>query len=93
MSYFCSRSLFLVLELGVLISFGRLVYGAQIQGSVAALLVAATLGAAAFAAIGFLIGARLSSTAAWNDAAMMRCSPSWSMGRPPASKRSRRAVA
>jgi ABC-2 type transport system permease protein len=62
LSYFFSRSMFLVMELAVLIGFGRLVFGTQIQGSVAGLLVASTLGAAAFAAIGFLIGARLSST-------------------------------
>lgn len=62
LSYFFSRALFLVLELAVLIGFGRLVFGAEIQGSVPALLVASVLGAAAFAAIGFLIGARLSST-------------------------------
>jgi ABC-2 type transport system permease protein len=61
-SYFCSRSLFLVMELAVLIGFGRVVFHTHIQGSIAGLLVAATLGAAAFAAIGFLIGARLSST-------------------------------
>jgi len=62
LSYFCSRSLFLVLELAVLIGFGRLVFHTHVQGSVSALLVASALGAAAFAAIGFLIGARLSST-------------------------------
>jgi ABC-type multidrug transport system permease subunit len=62
LSYFFSRSLFLVMELVVLIGFGWLVFGTRIQGSVPALLVAATFGAAAFAAIGFLIGARLSST-------------------------------
>jgi ABC-2 type transport system permease protein len=62
LSYFFSRSLFLVMELAVLIAFGWLVFGTEIQGSVAALLIASTLGAAAFAAIGFLIGARLSST-------------------------------
>jgi ABC-2 type transport system permease protein len=62
LSYFCSRSLFLVLELAVLIGFGRLVFGTQVQGSWSGLLVASTLGAAAFAAIGFLIGARLTST-------------------------------
>ena len=62
LSYFFSRSTFLVLELAVLIGFGRLVFGTHIQGSVAGLLVASTLGAAAFAAIGLLIGARLSST-------------------------------
>jgi ABC-2 type transport system permease protein len=62
LSYFFSRSLFLVLELAVLIAFGWLVFGTEIQGSITALLFASTLGAAAFAAIGFLIGARLSST-------------------------------
>jgi ABC-type multidrug transport system permease subunit len=62
LSYFFSRSTFLVLELAVLIAFGHLVFGTEIQGSIAGLLVASTLGAAAFAAIGLLIGARLSST-------------------------------
>ena len=62
LSYFFSRSTFLVMELAVLVGFGRLVFGTQIQGSIAGLLLAATLGAAAFAAIGLLIGARLSST-------------------------------
>ena len=46
----------------VLIAFGRLVFGTEIQGSIAGLLVASALGASAFAAIGLLIGARLSST-------------------------------
>jgi ABC-type multidrug transport system permease subunit len=62
LSYFFSRGMFLVMELAVLIGFGRLVFGTQVQGSLPALLVASTIGAAAFAAIGFLIGARLSST-------------------------------
>jgi ABC-type multidrug transport system permease subunit len=62
LSYFVSRSMFLVMELAVLIGFGKLIFGTQIQGSFPALIVASVLGAAAFAAIGFLIGARLSST-------------------------------
>jgi ABC-2 type transport system permease protein len=62
LSYFFSRSTFLVAELSVLIGFGWLVFGTQVQGSIAALLLASALGAAAFAAIGLLIGARLSST-------------------------------
>ena len=62
LSYFFSRSTFLVLELLALIGFGRLVFGTVVQGSVLALLVAAALGASAFAGIGLLIGARLSST-------------------------------
>lgn len=62
LSYFFSRSMFLVMELAVLIGFGKLIFGTQIQGSFGALIAASVLGAAAFAAIGFLIGARLSST-------------------------------
>lgn len=62
LSYFFSRSMFLVMELVVLIGFGKLIFGTQIQGSFPALIVASVLGAAAFAAIGFLIGARLTST-------------------------------
>jgi ABC-2 type transport system permease protein len=62
LSYFFSRSTFLVLELAVLMAFGRLVFGTEIQGSVPGLLLSSVLGASAFAAIGLLIGARLSST-------------------------------
>jgi ABC-2 type transport system permease protein len=62
LSYFFSRSLFLVMELAVLVSFGRLAFQTHVHGSLLSLIVASTLGAAAFAAIGFLIGARVSST-------------------------------
>jgi len=62
LSYFFSRALFLVLELAVIIGFGRLVFGTHVQGSMTALLLVAASSAAAFAAIGFLIGARLEST-------------------------------
>ncbi len=62
LSYFFSRSTFLVLELAVLIAFGRLVFGTEIQGSLPGLLISSALGASAFAAIGLLIGARISST-------------------------------
>jgi len=62
LSYFFSRSTFLVMELGVLIAFGRFVFGTEVQGSIAGLLISSALGASAFAGIGLLIGARLSST-------------------------------
>jgi len=62
LSYFFSRSLFLVLELTVLVAFGRLAFHTHITGSFLSLIVASALGAAAFAAVGFLIGARVSST-------------------------------
>jgi ABC-type multidrug transport system permease subunit len=62
LSYFFSRSIFLVLEISVLVAFGYLVFGTAVQGSLISLAIASTLGAAAFAGIGLMIGARLEST-------------------------------
>ncbi len=62
LSYFFSRSVFLVAELAVLIAFGHLVFGTEVQGGLVRLIVVASLGAAAFAALGLMIGARLEST-------------------------------
>lgn len=62
LSFFFSRSLFLVLELAVLIGFGRVAFQTQVTGSFLSLLALSALGAAAFAAIGFLIGSRVAST-------------------------------
>lgn len=62
LSYFLSRLLFLVLELGVLVTFGALAFGTTIQGSIAGLLLSALLGAAAFAGLGLLVGARIDNT-------------------------------
>jgi ABC-type multidrug transport system permease subunit len=62
LSYFFSRLVFLVLELTVLIAFGVLVFGTHVQGSLLLLIGAALLGAAAFAGLGLLVGARVEST-------------------------------
>jgi ABC-type multidrug transport system permease subunit len=62
LSYFLSRSLFLSLELALLVSFGVLVFGTVISGSVLAFIVAAVLGSAAFAGISLIIGGRLDNT-------------------------------
>jgi ABC-2 type transport system permease protein len=62
LSYFFSRSLFLVIELSVLITFGALMFGTKVQGSYLDLLLVATLGASAYAALGVLVGARLENT-------------------------------
>jgi len=62
LSYFFSRLVFLVLELSVLITFGVLVFGTAVQGSLLLLIAAALLGAAAFAGLGLLVGARVEST-------------------------------
>jgi ABC-type multidrug transport system permease subunit len=62
LSYFISRLVFLGLELGVLVTFGALAFGTVIQGSILGLLLAALIGAASFAGLGLLIGARVDNT-------------------------------
>jgi ABC-2 type transport system permease protein len=62
LSYFLSRMVFLALELGVLVAFGVLAFGTKVQGSYPGLILFALLGAAAFAGLGVLIGARVDNT-------------------------------
>ncbi len=62
LSYIFSRGLFLALELTLLVSFGVLIFGTKIQGSVPAFILLAILGAGAFASISLIIGARLENT-------------------------------
>jgi ABC-2 type transport system permease protein len=62
LSYFLSRLLFLVLELGVLVTFGALAFGTLVQGSYAAVGLVALLGAGSFAGLGLLVGARIDNT-------------------------------
>jgi len=62
LSYFFARSLFLLLEIGLILLFGRLVFGTMMRGSFVAFLLIGFLGAAAFGGIGLLIGARVENT-------------------------------
>jgi ABC-2 type transport system permease protein len=62
LSYFFSRVLFLALELAVLLGFGALVFGTVVRGSYGSVALLAFLGAAAFAAISLVIGARVENT-------------------------------
>jgi ABC-2 type transport system permease protein len=62
LSYFLSRMVFLVLELSVLVSFGAFAFGTHAQGSYLAIAFVALLGAAAFAGLGLLVGARIDNT-------------------------------
>jgi len=62
LSYLVSRSMFLVIELVILVTFGALMFGTLVQGSYLALLLMSVLGASAYAAIGMMIGARLENT-------------------------------
>jgi ABC-2 type transport system permease protein len=66
LSYFVSRSLFLVVELTVLITFGWLTFGTRVQGNLLLLPLVALLGASAFAAISLVIGARVENTESAN---------------------------
>lgn len=61
-SYFVSRTLFLLVELALLVAFGVAMFGTTVQGSYFSLLAMSILGAAAFAGISLLIGARLDNT-------------------------------
>ena len=66
LSYFFSRSVFLILEVGVLLAFGHLVFGTVVRGSLVSLALVAFLGAASFAAVSLLIGARVDSSESAN---------------------------
>lgn len=77
LSYFFSRALFLVLELGVLLGFGKLVFGCTIQGHLTTFLLIGFLGAGAFAGISLLIGARIQNTEAANGWMNLLQLPMW----------------
>jgi hypothetical protein len=62
LAYFYTRLLALVLELGLLVTFGYLLFGTVVQGSALGLVVISTLGAASFAGISLTIGARLENS-------------------------------
>lgn len=62
LSYFFSRILFLGLELAVLLGFGAIVFGTVVRGSYAVVGLVAFLGAAAFAGVSLVIGARVENT-------------------------------
>jgi ABC-type multidrug transport system permease subunit len=58
LSFILSRLVFLVLELGVLVSFGRWVLGVPFRGDVASFAVVSLTGAFAFAGLGILVASR-----------------------------------
>jgi ABC-2 type transport system permease protein len=62
LSYVLSRSFFLLIELAVLVGFGWLAFDVVARGSYALVLLIAFAGAAAFAGLGLLIGARVENT-------------------------------
>ncbi|HET9958327.1 MAG TPA: ABC transporter permease [Polyangiaceae bacterium] len=64
LSYFFSRCVFLAMELTVLVAFGYFVFGSTVRGNLGVLALMAFSGAASFAAISLMIGARVENTEA-----------------------------
>lgn len=77
LSFLLSRALFVALELGLLVLFGWLVFGARCQGSLASFTLMGFLGAAAFAGISLLIGARIENTESANGWMNLIQLPMW----------------
>lgn len=77
LSYFIARALFLTAELGTLVLFGALFFDMVVQGGIFSLAVLALLGAAAFAGISLVIGARVSNTETANGWTNLVQMPMW----------------
>jgi ABC-2 type transport system permease protein len=77
MSYFYARSLFLLVELGLLVLFGRLAFGVVVRGNLFSLVVMSFVGAASFAGISLLIGARVENTESANGWMNLVQLPMW----------------
>jgi len=77
LAYFFSRSIFLALELTLLIGFGKLFFGTHIRGSVLDVLALGVIGAASFAAISLIVGARLDNTEVANGWMNFVMLPMW----------------
>lgn len=77
MSYFYARSMFLLVELGLLVLFGRLAFGVTIRGSLFSLILMSFVGAASFAGISLLIGARVENTESANGWMNLVQLPMW----------------
>ncbi|MCH2108432.1 MAG: ABC transporter permease [Polyangiaceae bacterium] len=77
---FCSRLLFLCVELFILVTFGALAFGTKVQGSYLTLALVALASTAAFSGISLLIGARLENTETANGWMNLVQMPMWVFG-------------
>jgi len=66
LSFAVSRLLWVLLETAILLAFAHFAFGVPIRGSLAAIFVLATLGAASFAGLGLLCSARPENTESVN---------------------------
>jgi ABC-2 type transport system permease protein len=80
MSYFLARCALLVVEMVVLVTFGIVAFGTVPSGSYVNLAIVAFLGAAAFAAISLIIGARVGNTESANGWMNFVQLPQWILG-------------
>lgn len=79
LSYILSRLTFLVLEVVVLLGFGRLVFGVPMRGSLVVLGLIALVGALAFCGLGLLIASRVSTIEGVSGLSNLAMVPMWIM--------------
>ncbi|HKS24015.1 MAG TPA: ABC transporter permease [Thermoanaerobaculia bacterium] len=77
LSHFLSRIVFLVLEVGVLVAFGWLVFGVRVNGSVATLALLCVIGGFAFSGLGLLTASRARTLEAANGLMNLVMMPMW----------------
>jgi len=77
MSFLLSRLFFLVIEVGVLVGFGALVFDVPVRGSLVTLGVVCLVGALAFSAMGLLVASRARTVEAVSGLANLAMLPMW----------------
>ena len=76
-SFLLSRLFFLVVEVGVLVGFGALVFDVPLRGSIVALGVVSLIAALAFSALGLLVSSRAQTVEAVSGLANLVMLPMW----------------
>ena len=77
LSHFLSRVVFLVLEVGVLVAFGWLVFGVRVNGSVLTLAILCVIGGFAFSGLGLLTASRARTIEAASGLMNLIMMPMW----------------
>ena len=77
LSYFLSRIVFLILEVGVLVAFGWLVFGVRVNGSVSTLAILCIVGGFAFSGLGLLTASRVRTIEAASGLMNIIMMPMW----------------
>jgi ABC-type multidrug transport system permease subunit len=77
MAFLLSRLGWLILEVGVLLAFGVLVFGVPVRGSLGTVVLISMLGGCAFGAVGLLVAARARTTEAASGLMNLVMMPMW----------------